>query len=535
MKKLLAMLLALAMALGCTLALAEEGDALDAPAADFPGLTARMELDVDAEALSGILDMTGMPAQSAQQAKALAAILDALDGTLVVASDGLSLGLNLKGAEVLSLQAAATADGLAVASTLFPSYVLTASADTLNQLMQAQNGQLSGLLGDLDTDALTAALQDYADEYVQSCQAAITIGTPEEGEFELEGHTFNTMLPINVDVELIRQATLTLIDRLQNDPNVKALLEKLEQSGMLTRSAEPEGFELDAYAYDMEGVEVEYDDGEVEVEYDEDDADPDYDDEDDGELDYDDDGELDYDDDGELDDDADGELDYDDAGDPDDDDGIIDADDGELELDEVFDRAEDALETGNPTVNAVAYVNLDENGSGDTTGVVVEITAPGETDPDTLVTVLAESNDAMVRVEQPKQDTTTVVTVNSADDSVDARMDFTSQGMYLGLAFSGVREDSVDAALSVYFLNPDAPLATCRLSLQEGGELTLALDDAGKTVLSVESLADNEEASMALVGDIMFNGLLGILSNASTVMSDEVGTLIASLFGGPLE
>jgi len=519
MKKLLAMLLALAMALGCTLALAEEGDALDAPAADFPGLTARMELDVDAEALSGILDMTGMPAQSAQQAKALAAILDALDGTLVVASDGLSLGLNLKGAEVLSLQAAATADGLAVASTLFPSYVLTASADTLNQLMQAQNGQLSGLLGDLDTDALTAALQDYADEYVQSCQAAITIGTPEEGEFELEGHTFNTMLPINVDVELIRQATLTLIDRLQNDPNVKALLEKLEQSGMLTRSAEPEGFELDAYAYDMEGVEVEYDDGEVEVEYDEDDADPDYDDEDDGELDYDDDGELDYDDDGDL----------------DDDDGIIDADDGELELDEVFDRAEDALETGNPTVNAVAYVNLDENGSGDTTGVVVEITAPGETDPDTLVTVLAESNDAMVRVEQPKQDTTTVVTVNSADDSVDARMDFTSQGMYLGLAFSGVREDSVDAALSVYFLNPDAPLATCRLSLQEGGELTLALDDAGKTVLSVESLADNEEASMALVGDIMFNGLLGILSNASTVMSDEVGTLIASLFGGPLE
>ena len=80
------------------------------------------------------------------------------------------------------------------------------------------------------------------------------------------------------------------------------------------------------------------------------------------------------------------------------------------------------------------------------------------------------------------------------------------QGMYMGLVMSFTDNQF---AMDVYFMNADKPLVGITVETAEGGERTLSLDTAGKSVLAVEDAMNDQsgQAVQGLLGDLMTNGL----------------------------
>ena len=136
MKKLLAVLLALALALSCTLAMAETTEA--APAADsqpFPGLTIESEYDVDRDTLKAALGKMGMDESIITLIDTLAAIVDQTGEKVVIANEGFQAEILMKGNSLLNLVGLANDKGLTFGSNLIPNYALSLSFDELGDMI----------------------------------------------------------------------------------------------------------------------------------------------------------------------------------------------------------------------------------------------------------------------------------------------------------------------------------------------------------------------------------------------------------------
>jgi hypothetical protein len=79
----------------------------------------------------------------------------------------------------------------------------------------------------------------------------------------------------------------------------------------------------------------------------------------------------------------------------------------------------------------------------------------------------------------------------------------------------------------VFFMNDKAPLMTVAVEITDGGDRTLPVDNAGKTVLAVEDIMQNanSEAAQGLYGDIQANGL-GALMGTVMQQVPELGSLM---------
>ena len=251
MKKLFALIVALVMALSCTLALAEESSAA------FPGITINAELDIDRAAASQHLEMFGLEDDALATANGIVALLDSLNEKTVITADGLQYELGLNGNDVLSLGGSLNENGLVIVSSLIPSYALTVSMETISGVLEMAMSFMSsnneeGKLP-FDVNAVAQAVSGYIDPFVQKINASIAIGETEVGEFEYEGHKFNAKTAVNVDTKAISEAVNTLVDQLNKDETVQAALKAMEGAGVSVNMPEEP---LDLESEDAPNVEV---------------------------------------------------------------------------------------------------------------------------------------------------------------------------------------------------------------------------------------------------------------------------------------
>ena len=181
-------------------------------------------------------------------------------------------------------------------------------------------------------------------------------------------------------------------------------------------------------------------------------------------------------------------------------------------------------------VNAEVYTN-----AGDESGVfymVSESYYEGVEDPFFTAYMLYEGAKnmdmgfAMDIADEETQETVTM-TAGFAMKDTDMKMFFDMGGIYYGLNMSF---NGGNMTFDVFFMNDKAPLMTVAVEIAEGGDRTLPVDNAGKTVLAVEEIMQdaNSEAAQGLYGDIQANGL-GALMGVVMQQVPELGSLMGQM------
>lgn len=224
MKKLLALTLALLMALTCMSAFAD---------------TIYTDVSVDGDVAKTLLTGFGVPEDQLAMVDPILSLVNALGVKVITVADGAQIDLDLNGAEALSLGVAMNEQGATVASTLFPNYVLTVSQETIGQIMAQMSASMpsAGGEGGMDMNAMMEVFGGYYQRWFEACAAAAHPGEPVTGEYEFEGHTFDTMVPVEVDISAIAEATKSLMDEMMADPAAMAMIQGMAQS-MAQRSGQ---------------------------------------------------------------------------------------------------------------------------------------------------------------------------------------------------------------------------------------------------------------------------------------------------------
>lgn len=254
MKKILALLLALVMALGCVGAVAEETDNENIIA--LPSFTVAFESTVNVDAVAALLPMFGVDEATVAQMQSILPLLANSNGQLVFADNGIQLDLGLKGQNILTIAGEQTEGGFAVASDILPSYVITLANETIEAIMQQFTVQTEEAMSGVDMNALAEKLTGYFMEYAATLSNTVTPGDPELGEFTFEfadgDLTFNCRMPINVDLETIKTAALALMEQIKNDEGVASLISALGTMGIpveISENTEVVTPEVTVYAY----------------------------------------------------------------------------------------------------------------------------------------------------------------------------------------------------------------------------------------------------------------------------------------------
>ena len=101
----------------------------------------------------------------------------------------------------------------------------------------------------------------------------------------------------------------------------------------------------------------------------------------------------------------------------------------------------------------------------------------------------------------------------------------------LGVALT---DESFAAELALYLIDAEKPLLVDTLAIAKGAEAIAPVDLEGKTVVTVESLMQDEsgEAKNMLMADLTQNGLMGLLGAAAQAMPEEIGALMNMFMGG---
>ena len=246
MKKIIALLLALIMALGCVGAFAEE--------ASQPAFTMSFESKVNVEAISQLLPMLGVDESAAAALQAILPLLAETNGQIVIADNGAQFDLGLKGQTVLTVAGEMTESGIALASDILPSYVITMAKETVEQMLQQFTAQSEEAAPNVDMNAVVESLTGYFMQFASAVTTAVSNGEPEVGEFVFEDLdlTFNCRMPIEIDMEAIKAAALTLVEQLKNDESFASLISALGSKGIsvdITENPEIVVPEVTVYAY----------------------------------------------------------------------------------------------------------------------------------------------------------------------------------------------------------------------------------------------------------------------------------------------
>lgn len=223
MKKLLALTLALLMALGCTCAFAQ---------------TVVTKVTIDRELAAQLLPGFGVPEEQMGMIDPILAVVNALGVRVTTVEDGAQVDLSLNDADALSLGWATDDAGATIVSTLFPNYVVTVQNETIAAMMEqmAANMPSGDAAGGADMAALQEVFGGYIEKWMTACAAAGQPGDPEAVDFEIDGKTFDTLVPVTVDMPAIREATENLLDELLADEAAMGMLK-----GMIQRAAQQNG------------------------------------------------------------------------------------------------------------------------------------------------------------------------------------------------------------------------------------------------------------------------------------------------------
>lgn len=219
MKKLLTLALALMMALSCVAASAT---------------TVYTEIDIDSDVANSLMTTFGLSEDTIAMVEPIIALVSALGVKVTsVGADG-QVDIDLNGTDAISVSYTTDDKGISVASTLFPNYLVTVSNETVGAIMEQfmanmPGGGEGGAGGMMDMAAMAEIFGGYYQKWFEACAAAGKPGEPVSGTFEFEGYTFDTMVPITVDIDAIADATRSLMDELLADPAAMAAIKGMAQ------------------------------------------------------------------------------------------------------------------------------------------------------------------------------------------------------------------------------------------------------------------------------------------------------------------
>ncbi len=232
-KTLIVLMMVLILVIPQTLVMA--GETGDTTGSMPSAMTITEELTIDEEAVKNLLPVFGLAGSQEKLIESVISVLNALSGKLVVADNGAQLDFDLKGQNIISIGGELTEEGFVAASTLFPNYVVTAYMETIMgflQIMSSGDGDNSdGTSGGLDMDmtAVSGKISGYINEFIMACSQAAVPGEPKEAEFTYEGVTFNTKIPVELDVDAIVAAEKKLVEQILTDEDIRPLLDMSAQ------------------------------------------------------------------------------------------------------------------------------------------------------------------------------------------------------------------------------------------------------------------------------------------------------------------
>ena len=216
MKKFVSLMLALLLALTCVVASAE---------------TVYTKVTLDAEQAKTLLQNFGTPEDQLGMVDTIAAVVNALGVNVVTADGAVEVDLDLSGNQAVALAFAMGEEGATVVSNLFPNYAVTISQETISQMMEQMAANIPGGSGEggFDMAAMAEVFGGYISRWVEACASAGQAGEPVSGTYEFDGHTFDTMIPVTVDMPAIAEATRTLVDEMLADEAVVSMLQGVAQ------------------------------------------------------------------------------------------------------------------------------------------------------------------------------------------------------------------------------------------------------------------------------------------------------------------
>jgi hypothetical protein len=228
MRKILALFLSLMLVLPGTLVFAEESGASDT---GLSPMTLEGGISVDPEVVENVAATFGMnDEETLAQIDAVVGLLNALAIKVATAEDGAQLDLELNGESAVSMAAALTEDGAAIVSTLFPNYLITASAETVLSYISQNVPMLGQMMGSSEGGEAGAApevaekVTGYMQEIMDACMANVVPGEPETGEYTIDKYLFNTALPLEVDAKAIAATVKDVLSRMLEDEDVMEMI-----------------------------------------------------------------------------------------------------------------------------------------------------------------------------------------------------------------------------------------------------------------------------------------------------------------------
>ena len=238
MKKILAVVLALMLAFSCT-AMAEEA---------VSGVALSGTITFDAAQVNSLAAMFGLGEEYQPIINIVLSILNNLGGRVVVTREGMQADVLLKDGAVATIVGGDYEDGIAFVSDLFPNYVITVTAETLQPVMEAMEQTMSQKIAvdSLDLEAVAGSAAPAIAEFTADIYAHL--GEPEVGEYPIDGYTFNVKVPLNMTAKELSLSALKLVKSLMDNEEVAAAVAALSSSAPIDLS------ELDEAAAKLEAT-----------------------------------------------------------------------------------------------------------------------------------------------------------------------------------------------------------------------------------------------------------------------------------------
>lgn len=221
MKKLFSLLLVFVMALSCLPASAD---------------TVTANVAFNTELAKGMFAMFGMDEKAISSTEPVFDLVNSLGVKVATFADGLEVDLGLNGQTAAGIGVLASESGLAIASTLFPNYLITVTPETIQQAMQ-QLMTMMPAQGSDDKEALAAkeVFGAYFKEYIETVTTAGTPGAPVSGSFEFDGYTYDTCTPVNINFDVIKEAHTNLYNKVLADPAAMGMINSYVKNSMEKR------------------------------------------------------------------------------------------------------------------------------------------------------------------------------------------------------------------------------------------------------------------------------------------------------------
>lgn len=232
MRRFVAVLVACALLLCCVCAGAEESD----------GWRMSNDMTVDPALLHELLERLCPGWLLRFEVEKAGVVLDAIEPSLTVAGDGLQLDVDLNGKRTLSIGGMRTEDGVVIASTLFPSYVISVSTKKLSEITSDIAPMVARpKTGDQDTEAAPApepepdggeaapsgTSEDASNESlpVGEMSQYISVTEPESGAYQVNGVSYDVRRTYGLDCDGLVGLWNTLVDWVFANKGIAALMD----------------------------------------------------------------------------------------------------------------------------------------------------------------------------------------------------------------------------------------------------------------------------------------------------------------------